>query len=214
MSATDMFRDYLITRLITFRVAAVVLLVAGLALAITPDAGRVQIMVTAALATMLVFQFRLWDDLSDAVYDLRWQPARAAVVAGASAHLRRVVALTGLLALATLWIWRTRSQAGAYILLLAGFAVLYRLDLDTGARRIVRVHLVLTKYPVFVYLCSVNAPIGAVLCAGFGAYLALNIYELATDRALRAWPARRWMLVLEIMVILLIPLGARIWPQN
>ena len=81
-----------------------------------------------------------------------------------------------------------------YIGLLAAFALLYA----TVQARLLRTHLILLKYPIFIWLCARDADPEQWLRAGLIVYLLLCVYDLVNDAELRAingWP---WLAAFEL----------------
>jgi hypothetical protein len=195
---------YAANRLITMRVAALVVLVIAVSLAISNHRSPASIGMTALLAGLLIVQFRLWDDLADLDFDRVHHPDRILV---ASHHVQPYFILVASLAVLNaviIALLRSPAQLSAYVLLLAGTAILYRRRAWPGAWRLARTQLVLIKYPVFLYLCAQEGAAGNVAGGGIATYLLLSLIDLASDSSLRMLPARRWLLVFEIAAFAII----------
>jgi 4-hydroxybenzoate polyprenyltransferase len=137
----------------------------------------------AALVTALLVQFRVWDDLADRERDRRRHADRALP---AASRLGPFHALWGAAAGASAALLAAGPAAGTrlagYGLLGLGLALWYA----RGARRwtwpVLGYHVVLAKYPVFVYLLGgdVMRPAPRLL-AMLASYLALCVYEVLHD---------------------------------
>ena len=154
--------------------------------------------VDVLLASLLFAQFRIFDDLADRPRDARIHPERVL----ARTHTVRPIVIAGLsLAAATLGILLLRtavrldsasaarpSAIGAYLALIALLSSWYSLR---GERTLVGDHLLLTKYPAFVWIVATShltlptpgrAPATAQLVLSMVAvYLAACVYEALHD---------------------------------
>jgi len=154
--------------------------------------------VDVLLASLLFAQFRIFDDLADRPRDARIHPERVL----ARTHTVRPIVIAGLsLAAATLGILLLRtavrldsasaarpSAIGAYLALIALLSSWYSLR---GERTLVGDHLLLTKYPAFVWIVSTSrvtlpapgrAPATPQLALSMVAvYLAACVYEALHD---------------------------------
>ena len=154
--------------------------------------------VDVLLASLLFAQFRIFDDLADRPRDARIHPERVL----ARTHTVRPIVIAGLsLAAATLGILLLRtavrldsasavrpSAIGAYLALIALLSSWYSLR---GERTLVGDHLLLTKYPAFVWIVATSRvtlpapgrePATAQLVLSMVAvYLAACVYEALHD---------------------------------
>jgi len=154
--------------------------------------------VDVLLASLLFAQFRIFDDLADRPRDARIHPERVL----ARTHTVRPIVIAGLsLAAATLGILLLRtavrldsasaarpSAIGAYLALIALLSSWYSLR---GERTLVGDHLLLTKYPAFVWIVATSRvtlpppgrePATAQLVLSMvAAYLAACVYEALHD---------------------------------
>ena len=158
---------------------------------------------STGLAFLLILQFRLWDDLVDVQRDRHGHPSRL---------LCRAESLTGfdvllgvLSVLNGFWI----SQLGGIIPLLVFWlytlllGLWYWLRPSRSPGRDYGYHVVLTKYPLFVYLLSghSSAPIPRLLLSLLLVYFCFGVYELLHDRRLRRLPSSRTLLGIEMSVL-------------
>jgi 4-hydroxybenzoate polyprenyltransferase len=192
------FRDYARERLLQPRilglVAAVVVSAAFASRSRNPE-------ITAPLGFLLVWTFRIWDDLEDLPYDRVHHPertlVRSAVPRPFAVAATAALLLTGIaLALAT-----GTPQALVYGVLVAAFGLGYRLLGRAPQRRLLRAHLVLAKYPAFTVLAAWQpAPAHTALAASL-LYLALCLIEISDDPALRAMREARAIAAAEGIAI-------------
>lgn len=129
-----------------------------------------------ALAFMLIAQFRLWDDLADRVRDRVAHPNRVLPrTEDVRAFVAVCVAVGGMNALA-LGVWRGPAAVVGLGLLIAGLGVWYRLHVGRGA---VHAHVLLLKYPAFVWLlASPTAGPWTIGLAAAAVYAAICAFEL------------------------------------
>ena len=116
-----------------------------------------------------------------------------------------------LVSAASIAILQSLFQLVLYVLLVAGFAAIYRRKTWGGQWRLVRTQAVLIKYPVFLYLCANNAAPGRLGIGGVVLYLLLSIIDLLSDSTLRATSARRWLLAIELSALVIL-LVTHTWP--
>jgi 4-hydroxybenzoate polyprenyltransferase len=183
----------------------------------------VQFAIAFAMAFLLVLQFRLWDDLCDVERDRVEHSER---VLGRSAALWPFWGLFGLLMAINLFLaalvrgsWAAAMLLGTHVLLAAWYGARSQLPWLP----VVNYHIVLLKYPLFVWM------LGAISAADIFnprhfisaalVYLALCIYEVAHDRQL--WQLRAAQFCLAVECVLLAALGCwaflsggwlRFWP--
>ena len=136
-----------------------------------------------ALATLLVllFQFRLWDDLSDVKADRLEFPERVLSRANSliSFHWLWVAAAGVVLLL----LWGHRDLQLLYLAAVSFFFIWYRWLAD-HAPRAVAYHIVLLKYPLFVYVAAriTSAPIDELLLGTLAlVFLTFAVYEPLHD---------------------------------
>ncbi|MFT7534307.1 MAG: hypothetical protein ACI85K_000253 [Hyphomicrobiaceae bacterium] len=141
-----------------------------------------------ALAFVLLWQLRLWDDLVDVEKDRASHPERLLVQATNLRPYR--LAVIGCVAMSLVWLTlRSSFAAGPAFapLIYAGFLVLlatwYKVLRPLFASPVPHYHAVLLKYPAFIYVLSPSAavPWRAMVFA----YLAACIYEVIHDRGLK-----------------------------
>ena len=156
--------------------------------------------VDVVLASLLFAQFRIFDDLADRPRDARTHPGRVLV---RTRTVRPIVIAGFILAAATVGILLLRravlldsavlpaaraSAIGAYLALIGLLSSWYSLR---GKRTLVGDHLLLTKYPAFVWIVATSrvtlpapgrAPATAQLVLSMVAvYLAACVYEALHD---------------------------------
>jgi 4-hydroxybenzoate polyprenyltransferase len=164
-------------------------------LAIAARAGRATDVVTfpvdIVLALLLFVQFRILDDLADRSRDARLHPERALVRA---TSVRSIVFLGLVLASATMAILLFRHDPGpssAYLILIILLSTWYVLRRE---RTLLGDHLLLAKYPAFVWIIATSrvgpaavSHVATLSLSMLAVYLAACVYEsLHDDRS----PAR------------------------
>ena len=87
--------------------------------------------------------------------------------------------------------------------LLAAMSVLYAAG-GTMLPRLLRAHLVLLKYPVFIWLCAQGADPVLWVRVGAFVYLALCMFEIASDASLRRNVAWRGVVAIEAIILALL----------
>jgi hypothetical protein len=157
--------------------------------------------VRLVLAYSLLFQFRLWDDLADAVPDRQDHrerlPGRAA--SRAAFYLLLAAAFAGNATIFALE--RPAPVLGAYLLLCLFFLAWYGMFHQRWRGTLAGYHVVLLKYPAFVYLLGTRAPAGLAPCLGCAmaqVYLCFCVYEGLHDARLQAVPGALGVLAMEM----------------
>ena len=154
----------------------------------------------AITAFLLMLAFRVWDDLEDRSRDAREHPTRVTVVADSVAPLvglAVVLAVVGvsLIAIGPRVVPRLVALTAAVALLVAWYRL--RGSGDT-ASAVVNGHVVLLKYPLIAFAATWAAPSFAALAS---LYLALCIYEIVDDPALRASIVARRIAISECALV-------------
>ena len=203
MSSTSFPEDmvaYVASRLVVGRIVLLWLALSVCALIVSREISPAIVVFGAMLAAALIAQFRLWDDLADRDYDAILHPQRVLV---ATIHTRRFAYLCGLLALpvaVALGIGYGIGHLAVYGGLLAAMSVLYAAG-GIALPRLLRAHLVLLKYPVFIWLCAQDADPAQWVRVGVIVYLALSLLELVSDSVLRRSVAWRGVLLFEAVAL-------------
>jgi len=191
---------YASSRLAVGRIGLLWLAVTACALFVSREISVASAMRVLLLSAILIAQFRLWDDLADRVHDATTHPQRVMV---ATSHMRSFAYLCGLLSLpvaAVLAIAYGIEHLAVYAGLLVFMALLYAAN-GTALPRLLRTHLVLLKYPIFIWLCAQDADPARWAHVGTAAYLALCIFEMASDADLRGNVIWRGMIAVEALAI-------------
>jgi 4-hydroxybenzoate polyprenyltransferase len=196
--------SYLTTRLPASRFGplAIALVLASLTGESVPTLGT--LLQRLLLATSLIVQFRIWDDLADRQRDRDRHPERilpAARRLGPFHGLWVVAAAAAgaLLALGPCPAWRL-SVYGLFGLALG---LWYTAGRRRWTQSLLHYHVVLAKYPVFVYLIGGGTarPLPRVLAA-LSVYLALCAYEVLHDPETAGVPGARRALQAEVAALL------------
>lgn len=204
VSSTSFLEDmlaYAASRLAVGRIVLLWLILSAYASGVSREISTASAIWSALLAAILIAQFRLWDDLADRKYDAALYPHRVLVV---TRHARRFAYLCGFLALPAAVVMGMGfglDRLIAYGVLLAAISVLYAV---AELRRLLRAHLVLLKYPVFIWLCAQNAAPAQWARSGAAVYLALCIFEIASDVDLRRNVVWRGVVVIEAAALALL----------
>ena len=138
----------------------------------------------AALATLLLLQFRLWDDLEDRDRDRAAHPERLLPRTSAAPFRRALVAI-GLGNLVALAAAQTAAALMGLVVLDVAFFAAYRLR-ARASDRVWRFGVLLAKYPLFVGLlaAAAGAPRTPRLALAMAAmYAAASVYEACHDHA-------------------------------
>jgi 4-hydroxybenzoate polyprenyltransferase len=144
-----------------------------------------------AAAVGLVWAFRLWDDLADLAYDRIHHPERKLVSSTTRPSFAAALGIVLAAAVGALVLAERPRQALALGLLCAFLAAVYLPWRGRVDRRLMRAHLVLAKYPVFIYVAAVRPVSTTVAMIAGAAYLALCVIEILDDPALRRTVAAR-----------------------
>lgn len=159
--------------------AAALLIVGAAALAGTPTA--VWTLGAAATVLLLLFQFRLWDDLADAPFDRVRHPERYMPRCASTAPFRAALGAASASSLAAVFLLSGPAPAAGLVLFDLALAAWYRRA--PGTRKgIAGTLLLLLKYPVFVLLVA-PAPrdplLLALACAAV--YAVVCVHEWRTS---------------------------------
>lgn len=157
------------------------------------------------LALAMLFQFRLWDDLSDRKDDLTNHPDRLLCrVQSTVPFVILLIVMVGINIAAIASFFPARSLV-VFLALNAVIAAWYGWLRRLSANSMVRSHVVLLKYPVFVLVMtpedisgcssiSVSAVLGLV-------YLCLCCYELLHDPRHRAVHRSQGVFAIELLMM-------------
>jgi len=160
-----------------------------------------------ALALSLLYQFRLWDDLSDREYDRVDHPERVLARTTSVTFFRTLVFVAFLSNFALIGVSAGSSwqlKAIAFALLNGFFFVWYRRRSELCRNEIGASHVVLGKYPTFIYLLSGEsaATSGVRLAlAMLLVYLCFCVYELLHDAKLSRVPGALKLLAGEMTAL-------------
>jgi 4-hydroxybenzoate polyprenyltransferase len=177
------------------------LVLAGLAGGPAPGPGT--LLWQLALAASLLLQFRVWDDLADRERDRRRHPRRVLVTAR---RLGPFHALHGAAAGAGVLLLAAGPDPGRRLAVYGLLALALALWYGPGRRRwtqpVLGYHVVLAKYPVFVYLLSGESarPLPRLL-AMLSLYLGLCVYEILHDAEVARAPGARGALRADLAAL-------------
>lgn len=164
--------------------------------------------IDAALALLLLVQYRIWDDLADRHHDALAHPGRVLVQ---SASTTPAIALCLALAAVGFTVVLARDGAGLSLATLVGLAgVLGAWYASRGARTAAGDHLLLTKYPAIVLIVSggrVATHPARLLCTLAAVYLAACVYEAWHDPSSPA-AGNRLLVACEATLLVLVSFAA------
>jgi hypothetical protein len=186
---------YVSSRLAIARIALLWLVLSTCAVLLSPALTFISAIFSIVLMAILIVQFRLWDDLVDRHVDAVIHPQRTLVN---TPHVQRFIFLCGGLcvpAVITLSYF-DKTHWLIYGVLLLAMAIFYAAS--SALPRLIHTHFLLLKYPAFIWLCAWNANPTQWLRYGMAVYLALCLYEIASDAALRIGKIWRWLIVIEV----------------
>jgi hypothetical protein len=165
--------------------------------------GVSDIAMRGLVACTLLMQFRLWDDLGDLEHDRIDHPDR---VLSRTHSLTRFRAFTlGLFAFNTALLGlapQAWQRLLVFVCLNGGFFAWYRWLRLPSIGPIAGSHVVLIKYPIFVYLLSAHsseeskAPLFLVMAL---VYLCFCVHEIIHDVKFRAFPGAHRILAVEML---------------
>jgi hypothetical protein len=173
---------YVRERIARGAVLLAVAIVAGAGFAVQPPAHLRDAVVRAALALLLVVQFRLWGDIADREHDRRRHPERVLARHGGRAPM--FLALLAVLALPIVLLLASFGDAArriaAYGLLALALAVVYGSQ-ATSHGRVMRTAWLLVQFPAFVLLAVPDPTTPQALVAAALVYLLAMFRDWATS---------------------------------
>jgi hypothetical protein len=158
------------------------------------------------LAASLLLQFRVWDDLADRERDRLRDPARVLTRAPSLAPFHALLGAAAVVAVCLLWAGPGPARRLAvYAVLVLGLALWYGRGRHRWPQPVLGYHVVLAKYPVFVYLLG-PAPARPLprLLAMLAVYLALCVYEVLHDPDVARVPGARPALRAEAAALVVV----------
>ncbi len=203
-SAASLASAYVRTRLPASRLGPLVIALLLASLAGEPVPGLATLLRRIGLAVSLVLQCRIWDDLVDRERDRQRHPDRVLVSAG---RLESIHALLGAAVAASVALLAWGPHPAPRLLVWGLLALGLGLWYGAGRRRwphpVVHYHVVLAKYPVFVYLLggATGRPLPR-LSAALSVYFALCVYEVLHDPETTAAPGARRALRMAVVGLL------------
>jgi len=163
-------------------------------------------------ALTLLFQFRLWDDLADRERDGLEHPDRLLPHATSLRHFQALLTMTfafNLFLLSRQW-----RQLLLFLLMNGLFFTWYQWLRPTTPSATAHYHLLLAKYPAFVYLFhgGDGASVPLLLAMAL-VYLCFCVYEPLHDSRCSV---PRWLLALEMLLLTLVSalMGLALFPHG
>jgi len=199
-------RQYLKTRFPArlYLPCAAFLVIAGIAGGRTlPPAG---LALSSVLALTLLLQFRLLDDLSDIAHDRHVYPERVLARAASLIPFSVMLCVCILANLALIAVQPGPRHRIIVLLFLNAAAFLWYNGLRSILNgKILRYHIVILKYPLFVFLLSGDSWNRWRLFLTMAAvYLCFSMYEALHDRDLHTMPRAATSLTLEISALFVV----------
>ena len=171
----------------------------------------------AALALILVMQFRLWDDIADRERDRISHPGRVMCQArDIKPFLVVALSLSVLSGLLLAWYHGQNIRSATYLLLCATLFAWYILRPAPTAPGLLNSMLVLLKYPVIAWLISTPAadPDAPLLFSClFTVYLIFIIFEILDDHILRQLPGSISSLLASFGLLLCVWVFIVLWTR-
>jgi 4-hydroxybenzoate polyprenyltransferase len=160
--------------------------------------GTAEYALAALTALLLVLACRVWDDLEDRGKDAGEHPRRVTVVATSAAPLIAFALALGTVGVLLIALGpHTGSRLVAVGSAAGVLAAWYRMR-SASARPVANAHVVLLKYPLLAFAAAPAPPPPGALVS---LYLALCVYEILDDPALRASIAARWIAISECALV-------------
>ena len=189
MSRSKALGQYLCNRFPVMQFVPLAVFIAAAGLAPAPPGLLSEWAVAAALALILVLQFRLWDDIADRERDRISHPERILCqTRDIKPFLIAALSLSVLSGLLLAWYHGQNARSAAYLLLCATLFAWYRLRPAPTAPGLLNSMLILLKYPGIAWLVSTpGAAPGTPLLISclFSVYLIFIIFEILDDHSLR-----------------------------
>lgn len=160
----------------------------------------------SVFALTLLLQFRLLDDLSDVAKDRRVYPDRVLAQAASLVPFFVMLCLCLVANFALVAAQPGPGHRSLVLLILNAAAVLWYCGLrGILAGKVLGYHVVMVKYPLFVFLLSGDSRNGWRLFLAMAmVYLCFSIYEALHDRDLQKTPGAVTALTLEIVVLFVV----------
>lgn len=181
-AATDLLA-YGRERIVRWRIIALASLIVGITLIVEAPDDTADALTRAALAALLIAQFRLWDDLADRDYDSVRHPARVLVRSTATRWFWALFTVLAVTAAGAIGVLDGVAGLSIYCGLLVLLAAVYHGP--WRCQRFIRAQLVLLKYPLFILLLTASSHSSRGVLAGAVVYLLLSVHEWHDDPALR-----------------------------
>jgi hypothetical protein len=152
---------------------------------------------TVAQTLVLVFAFRVWDDVEDREYDAIHHPGRIIAASGRVAPFIVFAAALGAAAMIPAVLIARLAEQIAIINLAIVVLIAWYHRRGSDAPSLANAHMVLLKYPIIGWAV---APLRPKLPALVALYLGLCAFEVFDDPALRASPHARRVAIGEAIV--------------
>ena len=142
-----------------------------------------QLLLSLAASMLLLFQFRVWDDLGDRDHDIVHHPGRVLSRCRRASWFYALVAVIGLV---NCLIFFRLGHSPIPFLLICGGALLWYTRVSAVSRSsLTGRHMLLLKYPAFVWLIAPSHPLQLISSMAI-VYACCVIYEALHDRTTTA----------------------------
>lgn len=206
MSWSKAIGQYLCTRFPVMQFVPLSVFIAAAGLAPAPPGSLSEWVLAAALALILILQFRLWDDIADRERDRALNPGRVLCQAhDIKPFLVTAMVLSVLCGVLLAWYHDQSARNAVYLLLCTMLFVWYRLRPALKEQGLLNSILVLFKYPVIAWLISNPAALPdtpLLFSCLLSVYLIFILFELLDDHNLRRQPGATSSLLASFVLLL------------
>ncbi|HEV8447018.1 MAG TPA: hypothetical protein VGQ44_09355 [Gemmatimonadaceae bacterium] len=163
----------------------------------TGNGSAFELAVGTLAALVFMLAFRIWDDLEDRPRDARDHPTRVTVVADSPKPLAALAIGLAVVGMSLVVIGpRALGRLAALVAAAMLLGAWYRWR-GTRTSAVVNGHVVLLKYPLIAFAATASPSFAALASL----YLALCIYEVVDDPALRASIVARRIAISECAIV-------------
>lgn len=197
---------YINTRLLSWPVMLLWFVLTSTAIYISSYTNLFSIGSKFLLMGLLILQFRLWDDLADHVYDKANHPERILIMTPHLDFFKSICIGISLPIILILLVTNASYKFLSYFCLCLAMAAIYQFStrFSTNMSRLVRAHLILLKYPVFIALVASNYSLNIFIYLSLSSWFILSLIDLVTDPSLQT--SRYWQILAAIEFLTLLML--------
>lgn len=177
--------QYSRNRIFTLRIGFLIALVAGVGFLAEMPSDVLNFSERFIWMSLLIMQFRLWDDLADLSYDRFHYPDRILVRTGLPDKFRRLVIALMIPLVISFWVRRGVLEICFYGATVIWIAFVYYVPWKVFRNRFVRAQCLLLKYPLFIMLTTTSGSSRRKIISGALLYIFLSTFEWIDDPELR-----------------------------